>query len=225
MARGAGTWWWSRATRGCAVVFGAVVMLLAVPVTGEAQERDTVRRDTVQRDTVQRDTAILIAPVLVPQQPPAPARRRITPIRAPISPRRAFLSSFLVPGLAQSRLDRTSSGALFATVEMGAFAMLRRSAANVRAGTRYGVDTLPGNFTVDPETGELAPSGITPPRADADLERSRRLQVEDWIAVIAFNHLLSGADAFVSAQLWDVPVRVNAIPTPQGAMLVASFRW
>ena len=37
--------------------------------------------------------------------------------------------------------------------------------------------------------------------------RARRVHYEDWVAVIIFNHLFAGADAFVAAQLWDMPVR------------------
>jgi hypothetical protein len=60
------------------------------------------------------------------------------------------------------------------------------------------------------------------PRFGADLARTRRLHVEDWLAAIAFNHLLSGADAFVSAQLWDMPVRMAVAPMQGGAGVVAS---
>jgi hypothetical protein len=49
------------------------------------------------------------------------------------------------------------------------------------------------------------------------------LHVEDWLAVIAFNHLFSGADAFVAAQLWDLPLKVSAIPSRRGALFVASL--
>jgi hypothetical protein len=45
------------------------------------------------------------------------------------------------------------------------------------------------------------------------------------MAVIAFNHLFAGADAFVSAQLWDMPVQISALPSATGAMLVATVRF
>ena len=43
--------------------------------------------------------------------------------------------------------------------------------------------------------------------------------------VVAFNHLFAGADAFVSAQLWDVPVELSAYPRPSGAVFAATIRF
>ena len=40
------------------------------------------------------------------------------------------------------------------------------------------------------------------------------------------NHFLSGADAYVAANLWDVPTDVTVSAAPQGGMLVgAKLRW
>lgn len=142
-----------------------------------------------------------------------------------MSPRRAFLLSALVPGLAQSRLEKATSGAFFAGIEMAAIAMLRRSANDVREVRRQSPDTIPGNFSVAPGTGVRTPVGALPPRFDASLERSRKLHVEDWAAAIVFNHLIAGADAFVAAQLWDVPTQVSLIPTANGVAIVATLRW
>ncbi|MBU6365858.1 MAG: hypothetical protein KJT01_06570 [Gemmatimonadetes bacterium] len=126
-----------------------------------------------------------------------------------------------LPGLGQSRLQRGTAGALFASVELAAIVMVRRSSADLREARRYRADSLPAQFTVQGTT--LAGSGTVPVRFSADLERTRRLHVEDWIAVVAFNHLLAGADAFVSAQLWDMPVRLSAAPSRGGATVVASI--
>jgi hypothetical protein len=44
--------------------------------------------------------------------------------------------------------------------------------------------------------------------------------------VILFNHLFSGADAYVAANLWDLPqhIGMRAAPLPRGgAMLTFSF--
>jgi len=57
---------------------------------------------------------------------------------------------------------------------------------------------------------------------------ARRQQYEDWAAAILFNHLISGADAFVAAQLWDLPGEVSLRVRPRhgGGMTVsASFPW
>ncbi|GAB1341426.1 hypothetical protein [Gemmatimonas sp.] len=148
-------------------------------------------------------------------------RSRFTP---PLTPRRAFLYSAVLPGLGQSRLDRGSSGALFAAVELSALVMVRRSAADLREARRFRNDTLYTSFTVGAD-GKLTPVTPIPGRNDADLVRTRRLHVEDWLAVIAFNHLFAGADAFVAAQLWDIPVRLTAAPSANGPLFVATIRF
>ena len=148
-------------------------------------------------------------------------RSRFTP---PLTPRRAFLYSAALPGLGQSRLDRGSSGALFAAVELSALVMVRRSAADLREARRFRNDTLYTSFTVGAD-GKLTPVTPIPGRNDADLVRTRRLHVEDWLAVIAFNHLFAGADAFVAAQLWDIPVRLTAAPSANGPLFVATIRF
>ncbi len=177
-----------------------------------------------------QDTTVVpkIPPVVKPAvTAPAPAapvsQPAISRLSPPLSPRRAFLYSFILPGFGQSRLDRGTSGALFASVELAAFAMVRRSATDLREVRRYRTDSLPSDYTVNGTT--LVPTGTFPSRYSVDLERARRLHVEDWLAVIAFNHLFAGADAFVAAQLWDVPVSLSAAPIAGGTMLVATIRW
>lgn len=152
-----------------------------------------------------------------------PARRAPTRLTPPLSPKRAFLYSLLLPGFGQSRLDRGTSGALFASVELSALSMVRRSNADLEEARRYLTDTLPSDFVVT-ATG-LTPTGQVVGKYTSDLVKTRRLHVEDWVAVLAFNHLFAGADAFVAAQLWDVPVSFSAIPRERGAYLVATLRF
>jgi len=178
-------------------------VLLVAPVAAHGQVRDTARART---DSI----------------PSAPLRGSGR-LSSPITPRRAFLYSLMLPGFGQSRLDRGTSGALFASIELAALVMVRRSGANVREARRYRTDTLPEEFTVS--GGLFRGTGVFTNRFTADLVRTRRLHVEDWLAVIAFNHLFSGADAFVGAQLYDVPVSLSARPAPGGAALVATLRW
>ncbi len=174
-------------------------------------------------DSTVRDTAIV--PVIRVENPRDTITRRAQFVRPPLSPRRAFLMSALFPGYSQSRLQRATSGALFAGIEMGAIAMLRRSLSDVREVQRQNTAAEPGDFTINPGTGAITPGAPLEPRFDEQLESTRNLHVQDWIAAIAFNHLISGADAFVAAQLWDVPVRVSAIPHAGGLMFAASVRW
>ncbi len=199
-------------------VVSLLVVVLALVVGLPRAASAQVILDSTRRDTV------AVRPVIVLPDSTR-LRRQSAVVRAPLSPRRAFLYSFAIPGLAQSRLERATSGALFAGVEMAAFAMLRRSMSDVREVRRQGNDSVPGNFTVNPGTGALVAGLRVPPRFEAGLERTRQLHVEDWIAAIAFNHLISAADAFVSAQLWDVPTRVTLIPSPHGLTLAATVRF
>ena len=227
------------------LVMGPAVASDVVPAVGgavlHAQVRpDSARRDSVRRDSLRADSvraaaaradsaaggAQLRAPIALPPAQDTSRRpsRRAAVVRPPLSPRRAFLLSALLPGYAQSRLERGSSGALFAGVEMAVLAMLRRSVADVREVRRQRTDTLPGDFTIGPD-GTVRGTGGVPPRFPATMEASRQLHVEDWTAALVFNHLIAGADAFVAAQLWDVPTRVSMVPTRDGLALVATLRF
>jgi hypothetical protein len=173
-----------------------------------------------QRDSV---SAKPVSPVVVPPaavMAPLTQRGRFTP---PLTPKQAFIYSAVLPGFGQSRLDRGTSGALFASIELAAIVMMRRSQMDLREARRYRIDTLPDQYVVQGETvvkNGLFTNGIT-----LDLVRTRRLHVEDWMAVVAFNHLFAGADAFVSAQLWDVPVELAAYPHASGAVFAATIRF
>lgn len=169
----------------------------------------------------QRDS-VTAKPQLTPAATAAPGtpRGRFTP---PLTPKRAFLYSALLPGFGQSRLDRGTSGALFASIELAAVVMIRRSQLDLREARRYQIDTLPDQYLVGRDS--LVKNGVFTNRFTRDLVRTRRLHVEDWLAVVAFNHLFAGADAFVSAQLWDVPVELAAFPRPTGAVFVATVRF
>ena len=193
-------------------------------------------------------------------QPPARRRAPGTTIpdslaRPPISPGRAFLYSFLAPGLGQARLDRPNAGALFVGTELLAIAMARKSAISLDEAKRRVADSITVGFlapgasgvqVVDPVTftlvdarctgdarGEpVVPEGATEgtpircgTRYSGERVRARRTQYEDWIAVLVFNHLIAGADAFVAAQLWDLPAQVSFRPAPGGVAVSASLAW
>jgi hypothetical protein len=147
-------------------------------------------------------------------------------LRPPVSPRRALLSSLLLPGLGQARLERPTAGAVFAGVELAAFAMIGKSLADLRAARALRADSVTSVITVD----TLGVPTTTVTRVEgpftSELVRARGLHAEDWIAVILFNHLLSGAEAFVSAQLYDLPAQISARPTARGGAAVAvSIAW
>lgn len=203
-----------RARLAAAALLGALA--LAMPRVAVAQRDTTARRDTTTRrdTTVRRDT--------VPGRIVAPTAAA----RAPISARRAFLYSFLVPGLGQARLDRPNAGALFAGVELGAVLMARKASAELRYAKRVARDSAYLEGPTLDSLGSPVFSGSTARNRYASRIPSRRTQVEDWIAVMAFNHLFAGADAFVAAQLWDMPVRASMRATSRrGVALVTTMEF
>ena len=55
-----------------------------------------------------------------------------------------------------------------------------------------------------------SPRGSSPPpRFNDAYITTRDAHVEDWVALLVANHLFAGADAFVAANLWDVPARLG----------------
>jgi hypothetical protein len=152
-----------------------------------------------------------------------PSKRILKPfIPPPITPRRAFLYSAIVPGMGQAALDRKYTGAVFFLIEAMSWALLRRSADDERIAKAFLGDSVPQTYATDPTTGlvtrdangkpvvsQWAQTTYTP-----QLVRARALHVEDWVAVILFNHLFSGADAFVAANLWDLPQHLGMRVTP-----------
>lgn len=143
-------------------------------------------------------------------------------LRPPISPRRAFLYSFLAPGYGQARLGRHKAAALTLLFEGVCLSMIRESAADLREARRSADDTLVTSWT---GSSGLQRTLQTAPRFTIDDVRSRRRHEEDWIALLIANHLFAGADAFVAANLWDLPAQLSLRATPDRTALVASVSW
>jgi len=141
----------------------------------------------------------------------------------PISPRRAFLYSLLVPGLGQSMLDRPHAGALYVAVEAVSLAMIQKT-GKALAASKNATDSVIIRY--DKPTSDTTPPVPVKELTQLGLRvRSRKIQVEDWVAVLIFNHFFSGADAFVAAQLWDLPLVLSARPSDRGATLSAKVAW
>jgi hypothetical protein len=198
-------------------VLAALVLL---PALGDAQQLDSARAGAVRP-----------AAPAAPDRAPRVARVLDDSLRPPISPRRAFLYSFLVPGAGQAKLDRGYAGAMFLLIEVSAITLAHRSAEDLRIARRFSGDSIPLRYTVDPVTGAPAldangnpqVAAWRVPRYDAAYVRTRKLHYEDWLAVVAFNHLFAGADAFVAAQLWDLPGKIGLRHTPFGPLIQATF--
>ncbi|HXT15902.1 MAG TPA: hypothetical protein VN706_09750 [Gemmatimonadaceae bacterium] len=167
--------------------------------------------------------AILAAPLAA--QRPDSISGRITTIpntvdttlKPPISPRRAFFYSFLAPGYSQTRLGRHKAAAAFMLVEAISIGMLHESAADAHEARRFVDDSIVQSYQGTAAT-------IQDPRFTSREIRSRDAHVEDWAALLVANHLFAGADAFVAAHLWDVPVKLGLRMTPRGTALTASLR-
>lgn len=146
---------------------------------------------------------------------------------APITPRRAFFSSLLVPGTGQAALDRRYAGGVFMLVEAIALTMMHRSAEDARLARGFARDSVPLTYETNPVSGVVTRDSLgapivtawLPSRYDEGIARARRLHLEDWVAVLFFNHLFSGADAYVAALLWDLPDKVSLVQTPVGPAL------
>lgn len=157
---------------------------------------------------------------IAPRPLPEDTSRRQVP-HPPLSPRRAFLYSVLVPGLGQSRLGRPTAGALFVLTESIAIAMLREASAELREARNFRSDSLV-NIGLDPATGQ--PVQQRSSFNDA-LITIRKGHVEDWIAFLVGNHLFAGADAYVAAHLWDLPSQIDVSPAAGRATVTARFHW
>jgi hypothetical protein len=158
----------------------------------------------------QRDTARSAQPRIVSDS-----------LRPPITPRRAFLYSFLAPGYSQARLNRNKAASAFMLVEGISLAMIRESAADVREARRFANDTIVLSYV---DASGSASVAVKAPRFTDKEIKTRKAHVEDWIALLVANHLFAGADAFVASHLWDVPARIALRRTPNGTAVVASLR-
>ena len=108
-----------------------------------------------------------------------------------ISPMNALWRSLLIPGWGQARLNRKLSGGILIGWEGVTLGMTLKTRSELRYLRRVGSV-----------------------RAD-----DNRQEHEDWIVLLAFNHLFAGLEAFVSAHLADFPgdLRFQAVPGGVGA--------
>lgn len=141
--------------------------------------------------------------------------------RPPIAPRRAMIYSLLLPGFAQSRLNRPTASILFAVGEVLSIGMARKAALDLREARAARSDSIPTGFSADTVTGVITATGYTQNRLVARIG-ARRTHYEDWLAAIIFNHIISAADAYVAANLWDFKPNVAIAPIRNGGATVAA---
>ena len=126
------------------IAAGAIALLLVAAPATSAQRADSAR-----------------AGAAAPANPRQPADSLLRP---PISPRRAFISSFLFPGSGQAVLRRPVSGTVYAGAELLSLFMIAKSREDLRlakaAPDSIVVDFVrddEGEIIIDPETGEPTP--------------------------------------------------------------------
>ena len=121
-----------------------------------------------------------------------------TAVGSRVSPMSAFWRSFLLPGWGQARLNRKLTGGIFVAWEGVTLGMSLR--------TRH-------------ELGYLRRTNSA--RAD-----DKRRQHEDWIVLLAFNHLFAALEGYVSAHLADFPgdLELRAVPGGIGGSISVPFR-
>ena len=186
-----------------------------IPAGAAAQRSDTVRVPAAVR--VEGPTVVRVDSTLQP----------------PISPRRAFLYSLAAPGSAQVILGRPRTAAIFVGIEALAIVLARKSANDLREAKRHVGDSVIAAYQIDATTGRAVLESLgrpiplsylsgefTPAQVDA-----RRTHLEDWVTALVFNHLISGAEAFVSAHLWDLPAQVSMQQRENRTFLVARIAW
>ena len=178
----------------------------------------------------QRDTAR--AGIAAQQRQPQPTPPDTTH-KPPMTPRRSFLTSLLIPGYAQTVFGRDRAAMLFAVIEIGSIGMARKAAQDLQEAkglprdsvvASYKIDPNTGLAVIDPKTGLAVPDTYIASRFTDDRIKARRTHYEDWIAAIVFNHLFSGADAYVAANLWDFNANIGVVATPRSAGVYASVR-
>ena len=161
------------------------------------------------------------------------ARTDTTSYKPPVTPRRAFLYSLAVPGAGQAALGRQFWGGAFFLAEGLSLALVYRTAEELRLARQFRADSVPLTYKVDDAGQPVLGSDGRPSvdtwsvsRYSAARVRARRTHYEDWVAVLIFNHLIAGADAYVAAHLWDLPARVGVRAAPDGRpAVVASLKF
>lgn len=188
----------SRFFRTALVLLALIALPAVLPVAGaRAQVADSARVGATARTTDTADTT-------------RPARQ----LGPPISPKRALLQSLLIPGWGQASLDRNTAGGLFVALEVTSIAMLVQSKKQLSIAREAARDSV-----LDPATQAFVANPL------AARVRPRKRAVEDWTALLIFSHLIAAADAFVAAQLWDVPIQVQGHEGTRSASISTSIHF
>jgi hypothetical protein len=152
--------------------------------------------------------------------------------KLPISPRRAFLTTLVVPGYMQIKFKRPKAAAIFLAAEAGGIGMAIKSKHDLDIAKAAKLDSIftpvldsIGMPVIDTVTHQPKHTAVLRNQNIADRVKARRTHLEDWIAALVFNHLFAGADAFVAANLQDFNTNVNVTSTDHGVQILAKVYW
>ncbi len=126
---------------------------------------------------------------------PPPLAVRVVPADTlrRIKPLDAFWRSLVLPGWGQARTGRHVAGAMFVAWEGVTIAMTVKAKRELAYMEEIGSGSVEG----------------------------KRQEVQDWLVLLIFNHLMAGAEAFVAAHLQDFPedLKLRAVPGGVGVSL------
>ena len=132
----------------------------------------------------------------------------------------------------QLQFDRQKAATIFLVAEGAAVGMSLKSwndLSKAKAARRDTVGTPAlnedGTPRIDPDTGEPVIDYAPRNQNIADRVRARRAHLEDWIAVVVFNHLFAGADAYVAANLADFDANVDVSSGERRMSFRARVAW
>jgi hypothetical protein len=134
---------------------------------------------------------VLLLPPVIPivgQQPVPPVTSLPTVTARRPSPLNYLVRSFVLPGWGQASLDRKLTGGIFLAFEGIALGMALKTNSELQYLERTGSERV----------------------------EDKRQERQDWFVLVGMNHLFSGLEAFVSANLYDFPGDLGARPLPGG---------
>jgi hypothetical protein len=131
---------------------------------------------------------VLAAPLASQIPDSADSRQRTADGVRPLKPISAFWRSLLIPGWGQAVTHRWVTGAAFVVWEGTCIMMMKKAQGELDHIRAVGANHATG----------------------------KRQEKEDWLTLLVFNHLFSGAEAFVSAHLQDFPEDLHVRVSPRG---------
>ncbi|MEO8449751.1 MAG: hypothetical protein ABI647_08185 [Gemmatimonadota bacterium] len=174
-----------------------VLLLLAAPPIHAVAQKPPVRPDSSVAKPARPDSAAKPGISLPPVFDKGP---KAPGIPGDLRPFPAFFMSLAVPGLAQAKLDRKLTTGLFVAVEGLSIGMMLKASQELKY--------------------------LRAVHADSAKTLDKAQEKQDWLVLLAFNHLFSGLEAFVSSHLQDFPedVKLSAAPRGYGFQVKVPFR-